>query len=81
STSSVIPLAVTSPLKPYRLVDSWNQRRVLFWIFASNLRDFTFTQQSRYFREKWENEFSHGLCKETLNSLGITFSSFCYLCI
>ncbi|WP_243032969.1 GGDEF domain-containing protein, partial [Vibrio cincinnatiensis] len=45
STSSVIPQAVTCPLMPYRLVDSWNHRRILFWILAPILREFTITQQ------------------------------------
>ncbi|WP_219582738.1 hypothetical protein, partial [Vibrio parahaemolyticus] len=30
SISSVIPQAVTCPLMPYHLVDSWNYRRILF---------------------------------------------------
>ncbi|TQO72095.1 hypothetical protein FLM06_18945 [Vibrio cholerae] len=46
STSSFISQTVTSPLKPYRLVDSWSQRRVLFCILAPILRGFTITQQS-----------------------------------
>ncbi|WP_214656540.1 hypothetical protein, partial [Vibrio anguillarum] len=50
STSSVIPQAVTCPLMPYRLVDSWNYRRILFWILAPILREFTITQQGRFSR-------------------------------